>query len=67
MSEKLAYSVPEMAKALGLGLNIAYDLCNRDDFPAIRIGERRIIIPVDKLRIWLEIQAGKGGWSNNVG
>ena len=56
--EKLTYSVPELAQVLGVGRNVAYDLVQRADFPAVRLGERRIVIPVDRLRVWLEQQAG---------
>ncbi|MCI2047820.1 MAG: helix-turn-helix domain-containing protein [Faecalibacterium sp.] len=52
MDGKLALSVPEMAKALGIGIENAYDLCKRADFPAIRI-RGRIIIPADGLKNWL--------------
>ena len=54
--EKLVYSVPEMAEALGVGRNVAYDLVQRADFPAIRIGERRVVVPIDGLKAWLANQ-----------
>jgi excisionase family DNA binding protein len=54
--QKMALSVPELAQALGVGRNIAYELAQRADFPAVRIGERRIVVPVDKLKEWLERQ-----------
>ena len=47
-----------LARYLGIGINGAYALARRPDFPAIRISERRIIIPVDVLDRWLEEQAG---------
>ena len=55
--EKLAYSVPEMATALGIGKNVAYELVNREDFPALKIGDRRIIVPIEALKVWLEKQS----------
>ena len=60
---KLTYSVKEMATALGVGMNVAYDLANREDFPSIRLGGRngrgaRIRIPVQGLHEWLERQTG---------
>lgn len=58
MSEKLTYNAKEAAAALGIGLLGVYDLCNRSDFPAIRIG-RRIVIPVDGLKRWLARQSGE--------
>ena len=58
-NEKLAYSVTELAKVLNIGRNNAYDLVQRADFPAIRLSERRIIVPVDGLKLWLERQTGR--------
>jgi predicted DNA-binding transcriptional regulator AlpA len=55
--DKLAYSVPELADVLGIGRNAAYELVNRDDFPSIRISEKRIVIPIDGLKAWLEEQS----------
>ena len=59
--EKLAINVTELAKVLGIGQPNAYDLVNRSDFPAIRIG-RRILIPMDKLREWLDNEAGRNSY-----
>ena len=48
MQEKKAViSVREMAKYLGIGVNVAYELVRRPDFPALRLGEKRIVIPID--------------------
>ena len=60
---KLTYSVKEMAAALGVGMNAAYDLANREDFPSIRLGGcngrgARIRIPIQGLHEWLERQTG---------
>ena len=58
--EKLAYSVPEMAEVLGIGRNVAYELVHAGNFyPAIKIGDRRIIISAESLRRWLEEQSGR--------
>jgi excisionase family DNA binding protein len=54
-SEKLAYNVPEMAAMLGVGLPAAYNLCNRADFPALKVGGR-YIIPKQALEHWLNSQ-----------
>ncbi len=59
MSEKMVYSVPEVAKSLGISLSCAYALCRQSDFPAIRVSPRRIVIPVDGLKAWMERNAGK--------
>ena len=57
--EKLAYSVPELAEALGVGRKVAYDLVQRPDFPTIRIG-KRIVVSIDGLKVWLERQVLEG-------
>ena len=57
--DKLTYSVDEAAKALGVGRRIVYELSRLPDFPAIRLGDRRIVISIDGLRLWVEHQAEK--------
>lgn len=59
-SEKLTLSVEELAKELGISKPIAYELTKRDGFPSIRVSERRIIIPVEPLRKWLNENAENG-------
>ena len=56
--EKLTLSVEEMANELGISRPIAYELLKQEGFPSIRISERRIIIPVEALRSWLNTNAG---------
>lgn len=56
MTDKLTYSAREAAAALGVSLPTFYTLSAREDFPVIRIG-RRIVVPVDGLRRWLDKQA----------
>lgn len=58
--QKRAIDVDELAEALGISKPTAYELCNQEDFPAIRVTPRRIIIPVDGLQRWLEEQSGGG-------
>lgn len=60
-NEKLTLSVDELAQELGISKPLAYDLIKRDGFPSVRISERRIIIPVDALRSWLNANAGAVG------
>lgn len=60
MQEKKAViSVREMAKYLGIGVNVAYELVRRRDFPALRLGEKRIVIPIDLLNEWVKNNVGK--------
>lgn len=50
---KVAINVKEMAAMLGISVPRAYDLTKRAGFPAIRVSERRIIIPTEALNRWL--------------
>ena len=54
MADKLAINVDELAHVLGISRPVAYELIKREGFPAIRVSERRIIIPMDKLNEWLD-------------
>ena len=58
-NEKLTFNVDEMAAAIGVSRPVAYELVRKEGFPAIRVSERRIIIPVDSLKKWLDKQAGE--------
>ena len=53
---KQCYNVAEVAAALGIGRNAAYELIHRKDFPSLRVGNRWVI-PVAALERWLEAQA----------
>lgn len=59
MTDKIVYSVPELAKLLDMSVGNAYQLCRQPDFPAIRVSPRRIVIPVDGLKAWMQRNAGK--------
>ena len=58
---KMTLSVEEMANELGISKPLAYELTRREGFPAIRVSERRIIIPTEALRQWLNENAERGG------
>ena len=53
--EKLTMNVADLQQALGIGRGQAYELVNRADFPAIRLG-RKILIPRDAFLRWLDKQ-----------
>ena len=42
---KTTYNVKEVATLLNICLPAAYDLCNREDFPAIRVTPRGSLFP----------------------
>ena len=46
--EKRTYSIPEAAKALGVGRSAAYEAARTGQIPTIRIG-KRILVPVAAL------------------
>lgn len=43
--EKMVLSVGEAAQALGVGVNLAYDLVRQGVLPSIRLGAKRIVVP----------------------
>ena len=52
--DKLAISVPEAAKLLSISKSTAYSLCEQGILPAIRCGQKRLIVPVRALEQFLE-------------
>lgn len=52
---RLALRPKEAARAMGIGYNSIYELCNRQDFPSLHVGGK-IIIPVDGLKRWMAHQ-----------
>ncbi len=56
--ERIALTVPEMAKSLGIGIYTAYDLLHIVGCRFIRVGGR-YIIPIDPLKRWMEAAAEK--------
>jgi len=57
--EIICYTVPQMAKALQIGLNKAYILANSEGFPVVRFGTNQIRVPKDELKAWLAEQTKK--------
>ena len=55
--QRKVYNVTETAQALGISVPKAYQLCQSEGFPAVRLGAR-IVIPIDMLDQWLARQAG---------
>lgn len=56
--EKLVYTAKETADVLGVSLPTVYALCKSVGFPCVWLSERRVVVPVDMLKSWLERQAG---------
>ena len=57
-NDSLTMTIPEVAKVLGISRGLAYELANTGRIPAIRISERRLIVPRAALLKMLE-SAGK--------
>lgn len=54
--DKLAISVPQAAKLLGISRDTAYTLVRREDFLAFQIGNR-ILVSTAGLAAWVDRQA----------
>jgi len=57
--QKLTYSVAEAAEALGVSKSKMYEIIKIKGFPAIMVGNRRLI-SIKGLERWVEEQAQKG-------
>ena len=51
-------TMPNVARALGCGLNMAYALLNRQDFPRSVAGNR-VYIEKEKFLAWLDAQTDR--------
>ena len=56
--ERLVFTINETAKILGISRGTAYLLANTGGIPAIRIGQRRLVVPRKALEDFLS-SAGK--------
>jgi len=64
--ERLTYTVTDAARMLGISRNLAYDLIKQGRLPAIRISDKRLIVPkaalLKLLASWgIEPRAGEAG------
>lgn len=55
---KKTMTTEEFAHEYGIGLNKAYEIVNRNGFPVISIGRKKLIIR-SKVDVWLESNIGK--------
>ena len=53
----LTLTIEQARQILGVSRATIFDIINQPDFPAIRVSARRIIIPRDSLKAWLEARA----------
>ena len=56
--EKMALSVTEAAKLLGVSPKLVYNLCHAEGFPAFRVGSRTVVSRAG-LERWVQEQAEK--------
>ena len=59
MGEKLAYSLTETAKVLGVSRPTVYALIKQPGFPVFQIGSRKLV-SVEGLRAWVVEEARNG-------
>ena len=52
--------VKDIQAIMGVSKVTAYELANRQGFPAIRLGEKRIVIPKAPFIRWLDEQSAIG-------
>lgn len=57
--QRVAITVDEASRILGISRATAYALARQGRLPAIRISDRRLIVPVKSLMAMLEGQASK--------
>lgn len=53
--EKLTITVAQMADLIGVSLPTAYSLTNKQGFPLLQIGRKKLI-PVQAFEQWLQAQ-----------
>ncbi len=53
----LTLKVEQVAEILQVGRNTAYSLTRQKGFPAVRVGEKRVVIPRDRFLQWLNDNA----------
>ena len=64
IGDKMALSVPEAAKLLGIGKNLAYEAVQRGEIPSIKVG-RRLLVPRAALERMLTEANGRARTDEN--
>lgn len=59
MEKRIVLSVREFADRLGVSLPTAYALTEREGFPVVRLGRKKVI-PVAELERWLSEESKRG-------
>lgn len=63
--ERKTISVFELSKTLGISKSLAYSLIRRNEIEHIKVGEKRIIIPLTSVQKFLENVERKGDSNAN--
>ena len=53
-NERLTCTVEQAGKLLGISRALAYELARRGELPTLRLGERRLVVPLIQLSKMLE-------------
>ena len=51
--ERKVYTVPEVARIIGVCSKLAYQMVTAGKLPCIRISDKKVVIPKDALEKWL--------------
>jgi len=54
--KKLVYQMHEFAKALGISKSLAYELARTGQIPVIKLGNKRMVVPVAAVEKMLEVK-----------
>ena len=53
-ADRLVYSIPEAAHALHCSKSLLYDLVKANKVPHVHLSEKRVVIPVAALELYLK-------------
>ncbi len=59
-TDRLVYSIPEAAHALHCSKSLLYDLVKADKVPHVHLSEKRVVIPLAALDLYLKTQSEGG-------
>ena len=52
-TERRTLTITEAGRQLGVSRNVAYDLAARGELPTLRLGRRRLVVPIAAFERWL--------------
>ena len=57
-SERMGITIPAAASALGISRTLAYQLARSGELPTVRLGVRRLVVPLELLKKRLVLTIG---------